>query len=78
MVLCPSLSHEGAPAARSEDDLLLTYHVLQDDASLTRSNPYLLKLFAEAQLQVALNIQQRNFPKEIFKVRMYVLRPKGP
>ena len=50
---------------------------LQDDASLTRSNQYLLKLFAEAHMQVVLNIQQRNFPKEIFKVRMYVLRPKG-
>ena len=49
----------------------------QDDSSLTRSNQYLLKLFETANLQVLLNVQQKNFPKEIFKVRMYALRPRA-
>ena len=48
----------------------------QDDSSLTRSNPYMLKLFEAANLRVLLNVQQRNFPKEIFKVRMYALQPR--
>ena len=49
---------------------------VQDDSSLSRSNPYMLKLFDTADLQVLLNVQQKNFPKEIFKVRMYALRPR--
>uniref|UniRef100_A0A7S0YQQ1 Alpha N-terminal protein methyltransferase 1 n=1 Tax=Polytomella parva TaxID=51329 RepID=A0A7S0YQQ1_9CHLO len=45
-----------------------------DDSSLTRSNEYMLKLFERANMQVLYNIKQRNFPKELFEVRMYVLR----
>ena len=48
----------------------------QDDSSLTRSNQYMLKLFEAADLRVLLNVQQKNFPKEIFKVRMYALQPR--
>ena len=47
---------------------------LQEDASLTRSNAYLLQLFSRAKMQVLLNVQQRKFPKDLFKVRMYVLK----
>lgn len=48
---------------------------LQEDSSLTRSNAYMLQLFARAQMQIVLNVQQRKFPKDLFKVRMYVVRP---
>jgi AdoMet dependent proline di-methyltransferase len=47
----------------------------KDDNSLTRSNAYMLDLFRRAGMSVAYNIRQRNFPKELFEVRMYVLRP---
>lgn len=48
----------------------------KDDNSLTRSNAYMLELFQKAGLSIAYNIKQRNFPKELFEVRMYVLRSK--
>lgn len=47
----------------------------KDDNSLTRSNTYMLDLFNRAGMSVQFNIKQRNFPKELFEVRMYVLRP---
>ncbi|KAK9801358.1 hypothetical protein WJX73_009936 [Symbiochloris irregularis] len=47
----------------------------KEDASLTRSNAYLLQLFSRAKMQVLLNVQQRKFPKDLFKVRMYALKP---
>lgn len=49
----------------------------KEDASLTRSNAYMLKLFARANMQVVLNVQQRQFPRDLFKVRMYVIRPSA-
>lgn len=48
----------------------------KDDNSLTRSNAYMLDLFQRSRLSVAYNIKQRNFPKELFDVRMYVLKPQ--
>eukprot|EP00775_Hariotina_reticulata_P001742 gene1742-2083_t len=47
----------------------------KDDNSLTRSNAYMLDLFSRAGMSVQFNIKQRNFPKELFEVRMYVLKP---
>jgi protein N-terminal methyltransferase len=49
----------------------------KEDSSLTRSNEYLLRLFAESNLIVSYNLKQRNFPGELFDVRMYALRPKS-
>ncbi|PNW82111.1 hypothetical protein CHLRE_06g274400v5 [Chlamydomonas reinhardtii] len=46
-----------------------------DDSSLTRSNSYMLDLFEKAGVQVLYNVKQRNWPKELFEVRMYVLKP---
>lgn len=48
-----------------------------DDHSLTRSNEYMLELFEKAGLEVVANVKQRNFPKELFDVRQYALRPRG-
>ena len=47
----------------------------KEDNSLTRSNDYMLNLFARAGLEVLANDKQRNFPKELFEVRQYALRP---
>ncbi|KIY91929.1 hypothetical protein MNEG_16033 [Monoraphidium neglectum] len=47
------------------------------DNSLTRSDPYMLELFAQAGLEVVAAAKQRNFPKELFDVRQYALRPRG-
>ena len=55
----------------------LTHPWLQEDESLTRSNAYLLQLFSRSRMQVLLNVQQRRFPKDLFKVRMYVIRPEA-
>lgn len=46
----------------------------KDDNSLTRSNSYMMNLFGRAGLSVAYNIKQKNFPKNLFEVRMYVLK----
>ena len=48
----------------------------KDDSSLSRSNAYMLQLFEAAGMQVLYNVQQRNFPKELYKVRMYALQPR--
>mmetsp|Transcript_7721 Transcript_7721/g.16654 ORF Transcript_7721/g.16654 Transcript_7721/m.16654 type:complete len:257 (-) Transcript_7721:416-1186(-) len=48
----------------------------KDDSSLTRSNTYMLELFGKSNMEVLYNVKQKNFPKELFEVRMYVLRPR--
>lgn len=48
----------------------------KDDSSLTRSNKYMLQLFAKASMHVTHNVLQRNFPKELFPVWMYAIKPK--
>lgn len=49
----------------------------KDDSSLTRSNTYMLDLFRQANMQLLYNVKQKNFPKELFEVRMYVLKPRS-
>lgn len=48
----------------------------RNDASVTRSVPYLLHLIKQAGLRVVLQQHQTNFPKEIFPVPMIALEPK--
>lgn len=48
----------------------------KEDSSLTRSNKYMLQLFAKSQMTVLYNVLQRNFPKELFPVRMYAIKPR--
>lgn len=50
---------------------------MQDDRSLTRSHPYMLQLFEKSRLQLLSYAQQKNFPRELFKVHMYALRPRS-
>lgn len=45
-----------------------------DDYSITRSHAYFVELFRKAGLRVAHTSLQKNFPKQLFKVRMYALR----
>jgi protein N-terminal methyltransferase len=46
----------------------------KDDNSLTRANAYMLELIRQAGLTVRYNVKQRNFPKKLYEVRMYVLQ----
>ena len=46
-----------------------------EDNSLTRSNAYMLELIDKAGLSLRYNIKQKNFPKGLYEVRMYVLQP---
>jgi protein N-terminal methyltransferase len=55
---------------------VLSYICLQEDSSLTRSNAYMLELFERSGMQLLQSAKQKNFPKDLFDVRMYVLRPK--
>ncbi|EFJ52851.1 hypothetical protein VOLCADRAFT_55463 [Volvox carteri f. nagariensis] len=48
----------------------------KEDSSLTRSNAFMLELFQRAGVQVLYNVKQRNWPKELFEVRMYVVKPR--
>ena len=47
-----------------------------DDSSLTRSHKYLMWLFEEALgYEVVKHRLQKNFPTELFQVRMYAVKP---
>eukprot|EP01026_Neomeris_dumetosa_P034166 TRINITY_DN2747_c0_g2_i3.p1 TRINITY_DN2747_c0_g2~~TRINITY_DN2747_c0_g2_i3.p1 ORF type:complete len:266 (-),score=27.84 TRINITY_DN2747_c0_g2_i3:207-1004(-) len=46
-----------------------------EDSSLTRSAEYMRELFAKGGMRVVSDVKQKNFPKELYQVRMYVLRP---
>eukprot|EP00889_Picochlorum_renovo_P008081 jgi/Picre1/35111/NNA_002574.t1 len=45
-----------------------------DDCSITRSHSYFVELFKKAGVRIAHSALQKNFPKQLFKVRMYALR----
>jgi protein N-terminal methyltransferase len=47
-----------------------------EDSSLTRSNAYMIELFEKSNMQLIQSSKQRNFPKDLFDVRMYVLKPR--
>lgn len=46
----------------------------KSDSSLTRSDAYMLDLFARCGVQVIENVKQKNFPRDLFDVRMYALK----
>ena len=50
----------------------------KEDSSLTRSHHYMLELFKSAGMTLVSSAQQRNFPKDLFQVHMYALKPQGP
>ena len=50
-----------------------------EDSSVTRSHKYLMHLFEDEEnlgWEVVEHRLQRDFPQELFKVRMYAVRPK--
>lgn len=47
----------------------------EDDSSVTRTNRKFQTLFNKAGLTIVKEDIQRNFPEELFKVKMYALRP---
>ncbi|CAL5229119.1 g12384 [Coccomyxa viridis] len=49
----------------------------QEDSSLTRSDAYFLDLLKRAEYVVTGSAVQRNFPKGLFKVKMYAAKPRS-
>eukprot|EP00977_Amphora_coffeiformis_P007108 scaffold1551_cov166-Amphora_coffeaeformis.AAC.13 len=73
---CGEALVEGGVICLKENSCDDTDFVLdRDDASVTRSVPYLLHLIKQAGLRVVLLQQQTNFPEEIFPVPMIALEP---
>ena len=58
-----------------ENNAVAGFVVDKDDSSVTRSDAYLKELFAKAGLAVARTADQKSFPKKLFQLRMYGLRP---
>ena len=49
----------------------------KEDSSISRSDRYLKALFRKAELELVMEQKQSDFPKTIFPVKMYALRPKS-
>jgi protein N-terminal methyltransferase len=49
----------------------------KEDCSLTRSDAYMLDLFKKANLLILSNQKQKDFPQELFDVRMYCVKPRA-
>ena len=46
------------------------------DSSVTRPESHLKEIFERAELGIFREMQQLKFPKEIYPVKMFALRPK--
>ena len=47
-----------------------------DDSSVTRPDSLFHQIFDMSNLEVIRELQQKKFPQELYKVKMYALRPK--
>lgn len=54
-------------------DLLATFFC---PPPVRRSHQYMVELFERSELQLMHTALQKNFPKGLFKVRMYALKPR--
>lgn len=73
---CSAGLKRGGLIVMKENNCKEGFIVDKDDSSLTRSHEYFLALFARAKMSVLKVKLQRNFPSELFAVRMYALRPE--
>ena len=48
----------------------------EDDSSVTRPDETLKDIFAQAGLDLLRDLKQQKFPKELFQVKMYALKPQ--
>ena len=48
----------------------------EDDSSVTRPDEKLKEIFEQAGLELLRDLKQQKFPKEIYQVKMYALRPQ--
>jgi protein N-terminal methyltransferase len=58
-----------------ENNCSLGFLVDKDDSSVTRSDKYFRELFKRCNYELFLVEKQKGFPKELFAVRMYALKP---
>ena len=49
----------------------------EEDSSVTRPESKLRELFEKAGLEVVRDLMQQKFPQDLFKVKMFALRPKA-
>ena len=47
-----------------------------EDASVTRSRQHLIELWGKADMEVVAEKKQKGFPKELYPVVAFALRPK--
>jgi len=73
---CGAGLKRGGMIVMKENNCAEGFIVDKEDSSLTRSNDYFLALFARATMTVVKVKLQRNFPSELFPVRMYALKPE--
>lgn len=48
----------------------------EDDSSVTRPDETLKEIFEQAGLDLVRDLKQQKFPKELYQVKMYALRPR--
>ena len=48
----------------------------EDDSSVTRPDEMLKEIFDKAGLELVRDLKQQKFPKDIYPVKMYALRPR--
>ena len=49
----------------------------KEDSSVTRPESELKRLFEESGYEILIELMQQKFPKDIYKVKMFALRPKS-
>eukprot|EP00899_Mesostigma_viride_P004955 jgi/Mesvir1/14460/Mv05172-RA.1 len=69
---------EGGMIIMKENNAKEGFIVDKDDSSITRSDAYFRDLFKQTPLKLVRSKVQRDFPKNLFTVRMYALQPAGP
>ena len=73
---CASALRPGGMIFVKENVCAEGFQVDTEDASLTRSHAYNVELFTKrAGLKLAHTALQKDFPRQLFKVRMYALKP---
>lgn len=73
---CAAGLKRGGLVVVKENNCKEGFIVDKSDSSVTRSHEYFLCLFEKAKMNVLAVKLQRNFPSELFAVRMYALRPE--
>lgn len=50
----------------------------EEDSSVTRPDMLLKTIFTRSNFELLMDLRQQKFPKDLYPVKMYALRPKSP